>query len=113
MERLPSSRTSKFKDYTEEERYLQARKRVEKLKGFYGHFVSYIIVNIFILTMIFFNLDKEESFWQFGHFATAFFWGIGVAFHAAGVFGPNLLLGRNWEERKIKEYMSKNERNWE
>jgi len=112
MKRLPSS-TSEFKDYTQEERYIQARKRVEKLKGFYGHLASYIIVNIFILGLIFFNLEKGQSFWKFGHFSTAFFWGIGLAFHAFGVFGKGALFGKDWEERKIKEYMSRDERNWE
>ena len=119
MERLPS-KTSKSssssnynRSYEEEERYLRARKKVEKIKGFYGHFASYIIVNAFILAMIGFNLDKGETFWKFGHFSTAFFWGIGVAFHAAGVFGPDLMLGKKWEERKIKEYMSDNKQNWE
>lgn len=114
MERISSKNiSSNFKNFAEEERYIQAQKKVDKLKGFYGHLASYIIVNIFILTMIALNLDKEESFWKFGHFSTAFFWGIGVAFHAFGVFGSNFLLGKEWEERKIKEYMSKNDRNWE
>ncbi|QHI39135.1 hypothetical protein IMCC3317_45360 [Kordia antarctica] len=114
MERLSSNKTAaNFKNYAEEERYIQAQKKVDKIKGFYGHFASYIIVNVFILTMIGLNLDNGESFWQFGHFSTAFFWGIGVAFHALGTFGSNFMFGKNWEERKIKEYMSKDERNWE
>ena len=114
MKRLASNKTaSNFKDYREEERYLQAQKKVDKLKGFYGHFISYVIVNVFILTMIVLNLDSGESFWQFGHFSTAFFWGIGVVFHAFGVFGSNLILGQKWEERKMKEYMSKENREWE
>lgn len=113
MERLPSNTSSNYKSYAEEERYMRAKKKVEKLKGFYGHFASYIIINAFILALIAFNLDKGESFWQFGHFSTAFFWGIGIAFHAAGVFGPDLMLGKRWEERKIQEYMSNKKQNWE
>ncbi|AXG70509.1 2TM domain protein [Kordia sp. SMS9] len=119
MERLPSnidtsnSSETYNRDYKKEEAYLRAKKKVEKIKGFYGHLASYVIVNIFILSMIGFNLDTGETFWKFGHFSTAFFWGIGLAFHAAGVFGPDFLLGKKWEERKIKEYMSDNRRNWE
>jgi len=33
--------------YQEEDRYYQAKKRVEDLKGFYGNLTSYIVVNIF------------------------------------------------------------------
>lgn len=119
MKKLPSSTetehttTQKFKNYQEEERYLRARKKVEKLKGFYGHLTSYIIINVFILALIGFNMDEGESFWQIEHFFTAFFWGIGLAFHAAGVFGPDLFLGEKWEERKIREYMSNRKQNWE
>jgi len=114
MERISSNKTtSSFKDYTEEERYIQARKKVEKIKGFYIHFLVYLVVNLFILTMIALNIDENENFWQFGHFSTAFFWGIGIVFHALGVFGSNFMFGSKWEERKIKEYMSRDERNWE
>jgi hypothetical protein len=92
---------------------MRARKKVEKLKGFYGHLASYVIVNVFILAMIGLNLDEGETFWKFGHFSTAFFWGIGVVFHALGVFGKDFLLGRQWEERKIQEYMSEDRKKWE
>ncbi|MBC8753850.1 2TM domain-containing protein [Kordia sp. YSTF-M3] len=111
MKKLPSS--SKFKDYAEEERYIYARKKVEKIKGFYIHFAVYIIINVFLLTIIALNMDEGDNFWEFGHFSTAFFWGIGIVFHAFGAFGSGVLFGKNWEERKIKKYMSKNERNWE
>ncbi len=105
MKRLPPSKS--FKSYSEEELYLQARKKVEKIKGFYVHFAVYIVINIFLLTIIAVNLDKGESFWKFGHFATVFFWGIGVVFHALGVFGPDIIFGKDWENRKIEEYINK------
>ncbi|WP_046744304.1 2TM domain-containing protein [Kordia zhangzhouensis] len=119
MERLPSSNKTtydapkEFRSYEEEERYMRARKKVESLKGFYGHLASYVVINIFILVLIAFNMDEGEHFWKFEHFFTAFFWGIGLAFHALGVFGPDLFFGKNWEERKIKEYMSNQKQNWE
>ncbi|RZJ51219.1 MAG: 2TM domain-containing protein, partial [Chryseobacterium sp.] len=37
-----------------------------------------------------------------------FFWGIGLAAHALSVFLPTFVLGRDWEEKKIKELMDKN-----
>ena len=117
MERLPTTdtatRSSAFKDYAEEELYIQARKRVEKIKGFYIHFAVYIVINLFLLGIIYFNMSANENFWSFGHFSTAFFWGIGIVFHALGVFGSNMLFSKKWEERKIQEYMSSNKRKWE
>ncbi|MCK5638887.1 MAG: 2TM domain-containing protein, partial [Flavobacteriaceae bacterium] len=47
-------------------------------------------------------------------FTTAFFWGIGLMFHAYGVFGKNLLFSKDWEERKIKEIIEKDKQDlWE
>ncbi|RNC86919.1 MAG: hypothetical protein ED556_05710 [Winogradskyella sp.] len=90
-------------DFRKEEAYLRAKKRVEAISGFYWHLASYIIVNIFLILLIGFN----AGFSGFGPYATAFFWGIGLVFHFIGVFGFNFLLGKNWEQRKIEEYMEK------
>jgi len=100
-------------NFNKEEAYLRAKKKLDKIKGFYWHLASYIVVNIFLIVMITINLDYDESIWQFGAFATPLFWGIGLAFHAMGVFGPDLLFGKGWEERKIDEYMDKDKRHWE
>lgn len=92
--------------YAREEAYLRAKKRLDKIVGFYWHLAVYVIVNLVLIFLIGFNTD---NFWSFGTFSTAFFWGIGLAFHFLGVFGPNFLFGKNWEERKIKEIMDKDQ----
>jgi hypothetical protein len=56
------------------------------------------------------NLETGESYFQFKNFFTAFFWGIGIISHALSVFGPDLFLGNDWEEKKIKELMDKEKR---
>ena len=78
-------------NFEKEEVYLRAKKKLDKLKGFYWHLAAYIVVNLFLIISLAINLDADESFWQFGTFATAFFWGIGLLFHFLGVFGPDLL----------------------
>ena len=94
-------------DFREEDRYLRAKKRVKQIQGFYWHLFWYLAVNIFLLVMIYRGLGDGEDFLEFEHFSTAFFWGIGLFAHWAGVFGKNLVLSRGWEERKIKEFMDK------
>lgn len=92
----------------EEQRRLEtARKKVQKIMGFYKHLAAYLIVNLFLLALKWFNLDTGEEFFTFNTFSTAFFWGLGLLFHAVGVFGTSIFLGSNWEERKIREYMDK------
>ena len=91
------------------ERYKIAAKRVKEIKSFYTHLAVYLVINTLI---IFYN--SNSNFFgdgsiniSFDSFSTAFFWGIGLFCHWASVFGPNLFLGKNWEERKIKELMDK------
>ena len=100
-------------NFNKEEAYIRAKKKLDKLKGFYWHLASYIVVNAFLIIMVWSKLDEGETIWQFKTFATAFFWGIGLVFHFLGVFGPGLFLGKDWENRKIKEYMDKDKRHWE
>jgi len=94
-------------NFTEQQRFERAQKRVKKISGFYKHLMAYVLVNLFLITMQYFNLDKGENFLRFSTFSTAFFWGIGLTFHAVSVFGKNIFLGSNWEEKKIQEFMEK------
>ncbi len=101
-------------DQIEQQRFERATKRVKAISGFYRHFIVYLLVNIFFLTLKYFKLGPNQEFWNTGNFSMAIWWGLGVAFHAIGVFGPGLFLGSNWEERKIRQIMEKEKNNkWE
>ena len=86
--------------------YIYARKRLNKLKGFYHHLFWYVIVNVFVIGFICTKVDNISDIWNFGTFSTAIFWGIGVFFHAVGVFGKNIFFSKSWEEKKIKQFMN-------
>lgn len=99
---------------SQNKKYKQAKKRVEELKGFYWHFAIYLLVNLFITAnKVIRNYNNgetwHEAFWDFGTFAVWMFWGIGILFHAINVFGYPFILGKNWEERKIKKIMEEEE----
>ena len=91
----------------DEIRYLEAKKRVKEIKGFYVHLLVYICVNALIIFLNFRDLEPGESYFHWSNFLTLIFWGIGLAAHALGVFLPNYILGKNWEEKKIRELMEK------
>jgi hypothetical protein len=96
-------------NYKKEDAYIRAQKRLKEIKGFYWHAFWYVVVNIFLLIMIIPN-SSGNNWWHFGTFSTPIFWGIGLAFHALGVFGKNLIFGKAWEDRKIQEFMDKDKR---
>jgi len=87
----------------ERERYEEARKRVEELKGFYVHLCVYVIINAFL-----FFLNQLTSPGQYWFYWPLLGWGVGVALHALTTFGG--VWGKSWEERKIKEIMEKDGR---
>ena len=99
-------------EYKKEDAYLRAQKRLKELKGFYWHAFWYAVVNIFIFIMIAISAN-DGNIWHFGTFSTPLFWGIGLGFHAMGVFGKNLFFSKKWEERKINEFLDKDEKRWE
>lgn len=88
-------------------RYLEAVRKVKQLKGFYTHLTIYILVNLFLIFANWGEIRAEHSFWSWEIWATPFFWGIGLTAHAAGVFCPGYFLGKDWEDRKIKELTEK------
>lgn len=77
----------------------QAHKQAKKEREFYGHLASYLIVNTFFVTL---NLLTWEGHVWFIYPMLG--WGIGLASHAARVFG-RMREGGNWEERRVRELM--------
>ncbi len=88
----------------EDERYHWAKKRVEDIRGFYTHLGVYIVINVLLLTI---NLvTSPNALWFYW---VTIFWGVGIAFHAMGVFVWDRFFGREWEERKVREIMEREE----
>ncbi len=97
----------------EQERYLRAQKKIKSIKGFYSHALVYVVINLMIVVINIQNLEQGESYFQWHNFTTLGFWGIGLLAHGLSVFMPSIILGKDWEERKIKEFMEKNKNRWE
>lgn len=85
--------------------YEAAQERVKKIKGLYTHAFVYVVVNALIIFSIARELPDNETLFQPSVFSTAFFWGIGLLGHALSVIIPEFILGKDWEERKIQQYM--------
>jgi hypothetical protein len=82
----------------------EARQRAEKIVeakfGFYIHLLAYIVISIFL---IFVNLSTSPQYFWFKWPLIG--WGIGLFFHALGVF---VLYGRSAiKEKMIEKEMKK------
>ncbi len=89
-------------------KYERAKKRVEEIRGFRIHLGVYLIINALILIAIAIqSASQGEALFRWASLSTPFFWGIGLGFHAAHVFGFNFIFGKQWEERQIRKIMDK------
>lgn len=94
-----------MENYNQNEiKYLEAQKRVKRLKSFYIHAAVYVMVNLFLIAS---SLQKGMDLTDVNIYWTAIFWGVGLLGHGLSVFLPNVLMGKDWEERKIRELMDK------
>lgn len=90
----------------EQDRYLKAKKKVEEIKGFYASLTAYIVVNtVLIIINIATSPDKIWFIWPL------LGWGMGVLFHGMKVFNYSPFLGKNWEERKMQEFLNQEKQN--
>jgi 2TM domain len=83
----------------------RARRRLVSEKGFYVHLVTYVLV---IAGLFIINVLTGHGRWWFVWPAVG--WGIGIAVHALSAFGLIGLLGRDWEERRLKELIDEERR---
>lgn len=89
--------------YISSKRYERAKKQVEELKGFYIHLTIYLIM---VPVFIYLNLKSTGFPWAIFPIVG---WGAGVSGHAMEVFGYNPILGKDWEERKIRKLMEEDD----
>ena len=89
-------------DRHDQERYDRAKQRVELVRGFYGHALVFILVNIGLAG---YNLaTSPDRLWFVSTLAG---WGVGLIAHGAYVIGSGRFLGAAWHERKIQEEMER------
>lgn len=85
---------------TDEQAYHRAKKKAQEIKGFYCNLFCYCIVVPFL---IFINLTFSPQFYWF--WFSAIGWGIGVVINGFIAFGHIPFLSKDWEERKLKQFM--------
>lgn len=83
-----------------EKAYRRAEKRVKDIKAFYSHLFTYILVNSGLIALNLLTSPKHLWF-----FWPMFGWGIGVVCHGISVYNFNPFFTKNWEEKKLKQFI--------
>jgi len=95
--------TQTQESYIEDKRYVKAKEKVQAIKGFYSNVLSYIIV---IPILAYINYRTTDFPWVIFPMLG---WGFGVVAHGMEAYGYSPFTGRKWEERKMREFMEKEE----
>jgi 2TM domain len=82
--------------------YRRARRRVREIRGFYVHVAVFVAVNILLHLINF--VATPKVYWAFWPLVG---WGIGLLAHGLAAYRWMPFLGKDWEERKIRELMDK------
>ena len=89
---------------TTDESYIEAKKKVKIIRGFYIHLGIFLLVNTIVLLVLSMIESNDDMFWEYYPIAG---WGIAIALHYFLVFGFDYVFGKNWEERKIRELIDR------
>ncbi len=98
--------------YTKEE-LERAEAQLEKTKSYYMHVMSYIIVCTGLLLLNLFMIYKSKETLSDIHFNQLwslwvfFGWGIGLFSHSVHYFFRTRFFSKQWEKRKLEEYLKK------
>ncbi len=86
-------------------KYIDAKKRVKELKSFYSNLISYALFIPFLAGLNYYTNELRNPWFLWA----AFGWGIGLIFQAVKTFNFFDMFGKDWEERKIKEFMDEDQ----
>jgi len=94
-----------------ESKYLRAKERVVEIKKFYCSLFSSIFIILFIGGINYYL----NQWWNPWFLWVVFGLGISLVFKAFKTFGYTAFFGRNWEQRKIREFLEEEDQNgrWE
>ncbi|WP_438962009.1 2TM domain-containing protein [Nonlabens sp.] len=81
----------------------KATRKLKYIKGFYNHLIIFMIMNLIFLTLVLyidFNINYFINFFVLP-------WAMGIFVQWVLVFKWNPFTGKDWEKRKIQEYLDK------
>lgn len=90
-----------MENFNKEDKYYRAKEKVREIKKFYGSLLTYAVV-ISALAALNYYTNHWSHVWVIW---PALFWGVGLVFQANKAFSIISVFSKDWEEKKIKEYM--------
>lgn len=87
-------------------KYLRAKERVIEVKEFYSKLLRSAVTIVFLAAINYYTNEWRYMWFLWAAFGIS----ISMAYKATKVFGVNPFLNKDWEERKIQEFMNEDEK---
>ena len=89
-----------------EYKFLKAKERIEEIKKFYGNLLSYSAIVVVVAAINYYVNEWRNA----GFLWVVFGLGISLVVQVVKTFGLRPFYDKNWEERKIREFMEEEDR---
>lgn len=93
-------------------KYFKAKQRVAEIKKFYTSLMFYVVFICALAGLNYYTNELRNPWFLWA----AFGWGIGIFFQAIKTFRWAPFIGKDWEEKKMKQFMEEEEQksknNW-
>ena len=90
-----------------QKQYLEAKKKVYNVKVFYIHLVGYFVVVALLLYNLYVMEGPHKDFFFWFDIIILLGWTAFISIHGWHVFKGRILFKKEWEQRKIQEYLEK------
>jgi hypothetical protein len=87
--------------FNKDDKYYRAKEKLQEIKKFYMSLLSFTLFIIFLGALNYYTNEWRNPWFLWA----AFGWGIGLFFQAAKAFDLINMFGKDWEARKMKEFM--------
>lgn len=92
-----------------DEKYIKAKKKVRSIKVFYIHLAGYFILVALLLYNIYILEGEYKDFFLWFNLTFLVSWTIFIVIHGWCVFRGRIFFKKSWEDKKIKEFLEKEE----
>ena len=97
--------------YSEEDRYYQAQKKVRQITRFYGHLLVYAIALTIYILKKYFGFPLNFIPLSYLNDLVMSIWTFIIAVKVVKVFFAEIVFGKNWEKNKIEKMMRNHSEN--
>ena len=95
-----------YENNKKEQRYIEAKNKVKKLRIFYIHLFGYIILVVLLCYNLWIVEGPYKEFFTWFNTIIMIAWTVFIGLHALNVFKGKTFFSKKWEHKKVQEFIN-------